>query len=511
MDELSQARAELVLLEEQARRLLKELLRVRAAVATQRNKIDELIRTRPSAFTLLPTEILLSILDFGVRAEHPKRKYELAAVCRRWKDIIFDSASFWATIHVATSASSVMTHVERSRGALLDIVIGAPMWSRSHLALVPSIDIVGSLTHRWHRLSIAHVDNDKQAQGYLTLPEFIITRISHLQFPRLKYIAISYWNTSLAFLSPARAPALEHLELNMFDTDHTDFPQLTTLKTLKLDFYDSPVDPPLFPYLIPMQALTKLSISGFTEEFLLRPNSIHFPSLKMLEISCLTTTRPFMKAIVAPNLERLNYTSFGVDDPPSVTLRGLHSKFTNVRHLSFNRSVDMHIPELHYADAATLCKAFPGVRHVELKTNQLPHLFRPTPSNTSARRPIDFWTELESLTLCGVHPTWLKPNQFLAWLVDRQALGLRKLYVRLVQFSDDPGESFDFEFFRLYEVLKENCILELDNFPLTLPGMHLYMPVNSWLRVVSTSFPYAGLYSLYMGLAFAGANKRTYG
>ena len=158
MDELSGARAELALLEEQARQLLKELLRVRAAMATQRTKINELIRTRPTAFNLLPTEILLSILDFGVRAEHPKRKYELAAVCRRWRDIIFDSASLWTTIHVAMSASSIMTHVERSRGALLDIVIEASLWSRSqHLALVPSLDIVSSLAHRWHRLSIAYL------------------------------------------------------------------------------------------------------------------------------------------------------------------------------------------------------------------------------------------------------------------------------------------------------------------------------------------------------------------
>jgi len=513
MDELSQARAELALLEEQARRLLKELLRVRAAVATQRAKVDELIRTRPTAFNLLPTEILLSILDFGVRAEHPKRKYELAGVCRRWRDIVFDSASFWATIHVATSVSSIMTHLERSHGAPLDITIEGSLWSRSqHLTLIPSLDIVGPLAHRWHRLSIIHLfgfDDDDDDDDDTTLPEFIIKRISHLRFPSLKYVAISYCNTSLAFLSPASAPALEHLELDNVAAECTDFPQLTALKTLQLDFYN--MDHPTFPYLIPTQALTKLSISGFVEELSLRPNSIHFPSLKMLEISCPMITRQFMKAIVAPNLERLHYTSFDVDDPPSVTLRGFRSEFTNVRHLSFNRPMDMNTPKLHYADAAALCKAFPGVRHVELKTDQLSHLFDPTPSNAHARRPIDFWTELESLTLCGMHPTWLEPNQFLAWLVGRQALELRKLYVRLVQFSDDPSESFDFEFFRLYEVLRETCILELDNFRLTLPEMDLYMPVNSRLRVVSTSFPYTELYSLYMGLAFAGANKRTYG
>ena len=62
MDELSRARTKLALLEERGRWLLKELLRVRAAVARQRDKVDKLTRTRPTAFNLLPTEILLFIL-----------------------------------------------------------------------------------------------------------------------------------------------------------------------------------------------------------------------------------------------------------------------------------------------------------------------------------------------------------------------------------------------------------------------------------------------------------------
>jgi len=74
-----------------------------------------------------------------------------------------------------------------------------------------------------------------------------------------------------------------------------------------------------------------------------------------------------------------------------------------------------------------------------------------------------------------------------------------------------PGQFTDFEFPRLYKVLKENCILELDDFPLTLPRMYLYMPVNSQLRVVSTPFPYAGLYSLYVCLGFATSDNRTCG
>ncbi|KIM70899.1 hypothetical protein SCLCIDRAFT_175433 [Scleroderma citrinum Foug A] len=120
MDELSRARTKLALLEEQGRRLLKELLRVRDAVATQRAKVVKLTRTRPTAFNLLPTEILMFILYLDVRDYHdPKRKYQLAGVCRRWKDIIFDSPSLWTTIYVATSVSSIRNGVVEHPSTLL--------------------------------------------------------------------------------------------------------------------------------------------------------------------------------------------------------------------------------------------------------------------------------------------------------------------------------------------------------------------------------------------------------
>ena len=126
-----------------------------------------------------------------------------------------------------------MTHVERSRGALLDIVIETSLWSKSkHLALVPSLDIVSSLAHRWHRLSIAYLFSFNEGEDEsddTTLAEFIIGRINHLHFPSLKYIAISYCNAaSLNFLSPTRTPTrtptLEHLELKEFVAKRTDFP-----------------------------------------------------------------------------------------------------------------------------------------------------------------------------------------------------------------------------------------------------------------------------------------------
>ena len=108
MDELAHARVELTLLEEKARQLLEQLLDVRATIATQRAKIDELSRAslRPSAINRLPTEILVSILlglDFCSH-DDLERKQELASVCRRWRDVILRTPCFWSTISLASNA-----------------------------------------------------------------------------------------------------------------------------------------------------------------------------------------------------------------------------------------------------------------------------------------------------------------------------------------------------------------------------------------------------------------------
>ena len=494
MDELARARVELSLLEDKARRLLKELLGIRAAVVTQRAKIDELVQTRPAVINRLPTEILLFILDFDISAYrcYSKRKQSLAGVCRRWRDVILRSPHFWTTIHVRpkSDVSSIMTHLERSRGALLDIVIEATPWARSkHLEIVPSLDIVASCAHRWRSLLIgndAYInDDDDEPYSTIPLPDFIIERIDHLQFPSLKRVEIlAISSAALDFISTTRAPSLEHLELQEFIADAIDFPP-TTLKSLKLDFYGAPTDNPLYPCLIPTQ-LTELSLSGFTEAFSPPSSSIHLPLLKTLEINYVKSARVFLNAIVAPNLERFKYDSSS-GDPPSVALDALDTKFNNVRHLHFTwYSKDSR--SFKYADLMTLCKVFPSIRHVELSgIKQLPYLFDATPKqpNPRVRCPIDLWTELESLAFQGLHPNWLEPNQLSAWLADRQASGLRRLHVKLYSARNDYSRHSAFNFPRLYEVLKKTCILELDEFPLPLPEMYLYMPADSSLRMVS--------------------------
>ena len=147
-------------------------------------------------------------------------------------------------------------------------------------------------------------------------------------------------------------------------------------------------------------------------------------------------------------------------------------------------------PDLSHADVSALCEAFPGVRHVELSgADKLPFLFDSTPPPTlgSAGRPIDLWTELESLTLHGLPLKWLERDQFSAWVVGRQALGLRRLHVKLMNLPPFNLRNINCDFTLLYGVLKENCTLELDRFPIILGMIYLYMSMNSPLRMVGTS------------------------
>ena len=278
-------------MEEKARELLKEFLGVRTSIATQQAKIGELIRTKPSTINYFPTKLLLSVLELDVHTSQvPGRNQQLASVCQRWRDIALDSPSLWTTIHVAKSdTSSIRTHLERSRGAPLDIV--------------------GSCTHRWNSLLIAgeYYHHNEEAASERSLAEFVIKRINQLHFPSLKCVAIlTYCDTTfLDFLSAVRAPVLEHLEFNEIAPRprHTGFLPVTTLKTLKMDFFDSSKSTPSFPYLIPVQTLTDLSLVWFQGSFIVQPNSIRFPSLKVLELSCIKSIGQFLDVIVAPSLK----------------------------------------------------------------------------------------------------------------------------------------------------------------------------------------------------------------
>ena len=484
MDELAQARVELTLLEEKAQGLLKQLLDVRATIATQRAKIDELSRTslRPSPINCLPTEILVFILDLDVHTRrYPERKQELANVCQRWRDVILQTPCFWSTIYVASDASSINTHLERSRGTLLDIVIEGATFSPplELLALLRGLDIVKACTHRWRSLLVTNSEypfdnnggNPEEEGVHELLTNFIADCMNHLHFHSLNSVTIfrlcdfGY----LDFLSIARAPALEHLELDGLVTARDILNPVAMLKTLKLNFEAGPsTDHLSFWSLVPTQALTKLSLSGQTKSFLLQPNSLYFPSLMSLEMLRVTKTRPILDAIVTPKLEQFNCTSSHHDDLPSVILSGFRSKFANVRQLSF--SCPETLGSMFHDDVMCFCEVFPGVHHVELNGLNWPYLFEPSPIrtipglNSHIRYPVDLWTELKGFTFNGLHSNWVNHDQLVAWLVHRRASSLQQLHVKVKRSHPKVVRRIDRRSIPLYEHLKENCILELDGF-----------------------------------------------
>ena len=495
------SQAEVVLLEAKERGLLKQFLDAHMPTVAQQAEIDRRsIRTIPTALIdKLPIELLSSILYSAFTSTTTfswhRRKQRLASVCRRWRDIILDNPRFWKTIHMASGIPSIKACLERSRRSPLDIVINIGVrpnltdYDHFHRAL----DMALSHAHRWHSLEVNDSSHDNK--NGRSLSELISERIDHLQFPSLRRVIVnrthSIWNTTcLNFLFPSHSPALEHLELKRFvatpnfssltfDTPKPSFSGRLDQSTLSL------------PNLIVSQALTTLSLSGKADVFRLQPNSIPFPSLTTLEILNVTGARKFTDAIVAPNLERFNYISMDRSgDPPSIALNEFGSKFVNVHHLLFSYSATQYTPDLFGRDTWVLCQAFPGVRHVELRGGSLPDLFsaKKPDSNEPTPRPIGTWTELESLTLNGLSNQWLNPDHLLAWLTDRQALGLQRLHITLKGSSSScyiEDQIRIGEFARLYEDLKEMCMLELVNVCLPMPTVSLSMAANSSLRVVS--------------------------
>jgi len=176
-----------------------------------------------------------------------------------------------------------------------------------HLALIPGLDIATACAHRWRSLLITVGGNffflNPEEVGQEPLIDFIADRINHLHFPCLKSVTISSLCDvgRLGFHSIARAPALEHLELNKFMTIRDILDPVAILNTLKMNFRaDSSIDYPLCWRLIRTQTLTKLSLSGKTESFSLHPNSLHFPSLVSLEMVRSSETRPVVQIRVTP-------------------------------------------------------------------------------------------------------------------------------------------------------------------------------------------------------------------
>ncbi|KAL4075243.1 hypothetical protein V8B97DRAFT_1555954 [Scleroderma yunnanense] len=459
MDELAQARIQLVRLEQQERNLLGRLKDIRSAVQLQQATIDALVKSINCApISRLPTELLLEILDLAINAAPVgcdlhlhTRKWELTCVSRRWRDVILNSPVLWTSIKLTPiwDVSVVKAHVTRSRGRPLDIEVGQSWPSRGRDALPAQLDVVVPSAHRWRSLVIHN------SAGY-TLSTHVLARIDNLKLSSLKHVSIPLYPPTLreqdegklcypSFLRPGYISNLKSLELRNFVAPN-DFQIPHGLTALLLKLPDvRPSGSSTFLSSLSSQTLKDLSLSGDIDHWSLQPDTIHLPFLEKLELR-VSKAKGLLEALVAPRLINFEYHPYRMQDPPSVVFRGLSSKFRSVEYLSFHL---WEILEDLYEDA-----------------NAFYH-----------------WAHLESLTFKGLTRDLLRtPNEFFMWLEQRKARGKPMLHIKLSQIQgDDWGLDVSW-LSTLYEALHNFSILEFEDVPL-MPTVMLSGNVDSTLQL----------------------------
>ncbi|KAL4068175.1 hypothetical protein J3A83DRAFT_4374520 [Scleroderma citrinum] len=439
MDELSKARAELTRLQEKEKELVKHLLDTRAEISVQQRIISSEIKLRPPAINTLSHEALLLIFrsviyDHSGPASLGERKQRLASVSQHWKNLILSSPSLWNIIMVSEVDSVLIeTSLKRSRETPLDIVIKI---SPNHTTLPSSLDILVS-----------------------SLSNLVIEKINHLYFPSLKRVTIPVLKAAgyPNFLFSLYAPALEHLHLGKH-VAWQDFSPAITLKSLNLTFRQSATGSPSFPYLIPTQTLTTLSLSGDISKWAFRPNTIPFLHLNTLTL-CVNNTMRFLEAIVVPNLEHFVYSTFSKNDSRLDLFANLGSKFDSVHHLRF---LDTSLDLGSHINPEYLRQAFRHVRHAELDSLSMLNLFVPHQPCGTFRG--DVWSDLVSLTLHGPCTLWYRTLDLLSgWLEERKRLNIPPLHVKVKGIRElDNSNAVHQYFLRYYHVTKDMCTLELD-------------------------------------------------
>ncbi|KAI6008729.1 hypothetical protein F5J12DRAFT_825181 [Pisolithus orientalis] len=274
------------------------------------------------------------------------------------------------------------------------------------------------------------------------MPQSILDRLGAVKFPSLNRVEFGpVVDAFPTFLSPTSVEVLEHLKISFINNDPHSTPGTSLFMQM------------------PALTLVTLSLSGDIPQWSLQPNSVYFPVLETLQF-WLRNADDFFKAIIAPKLTYLEYGAVS-KILPSTVFSGLADKFSSVRKMS----LPMFSIRLNTLDALALCRAFPRVLHAEFDSAcTLSAFFRPCKGIDGLRSPADYWESLETVVFDRFDPgIWLElpireNNDFVRWLMTRQ--DLRPLRVR---FKDSyiPNEDDVESFCRLYEILREYCVVEL--------------------------------------------------
>ena len=451
-DELHEAWAKLDHLETQERYLVERLSDIRKAIKAQKLKISDL---GPPTINRLPTELLSQIFTFCVPdPKFPEKPlHRIVGASHRWRNIVWNNPTFWTSIKVTPiqGEKGLKMQLKRSRNALLDIWIED--WDDcralydSYGKLHAFLDAIVPHANRWRSLIIS----DSMEPEFV---ESILPKINHLSAPFLREFSIDMLDDldhlpCPDFLSPTRAPALEHLTLRpAFQLD--SFMALPTLKMLHLTFSHADNHLPVISMLTPAQSLTLLVLDGNSTGWSLRRNDLHCPLLEKLTLY-VDKPVPFLEAIVAP---KLRYVRCWILD--LVEFDTIEGKFRDVHDLSLIFS------SIEDQGTEPLCRAFPGVRRVHVSARNASFLTTGIHGSgvLERRPPMDQWLDLETVTFNDFDCEWLKrwelgEDPIVKWLRGRQESGLSRLCVRLLIREDEDKLSV------YYALLERHCDLEI--------------------------------------------------
>ncbi|KAI6116400.1 hypothetical protein F5141DRAFT_1267780 [Pisolithus sp. B1] len=300
MKELFDARAELAHLQRREWELVKELLDVHKAVTAQKLVIDELIKasTIPHV-NRLPNELLAQLF---LLLSHERES--LASVSRRWRVVIMDTPSIWSEInlrHYEGRPRLLKLHLERSRQIPLTVSLHDDQ---------PELDV-----------TLLHVSRIRALRIFGGAPD-ILSRFASLTLPALEFLLVDLNSEFVDLLLSlySRTPALKCLQLHgLYEPLLLTDPAAGHLNS------STPRN------MYPVESLTELSLRGAIDDWRLTPNSIHFPVLESLALR-INYPVSFLEAIVAPKLERFEFSRSFKILPIYSAFNGPTSKFDNVRH-----------------------------------------------------------------------------------------------------------------------------------------------------------------------------------
>ena len=477
-DEISAARAELGRLEKRENELLKQLADTRAAAQAQRRRLEDLVRSGKPPINRLPVESLLQIIGLAIRASPSddlscnrinqiRRKGELAGVSRHWRNLIFGCPNLWTEITLAQrlSPSVVHMHAIRSRTCLIDVYIDAWYRDSNKLYLGEMLDAVVACVSRWRTFTVLTSScQEVFSLIFRSIDGLCFSCLSSVDIPAELFPDGGPQAGYQRCFQPQNIPRLKHAVLH---TQYDDIDVPLGLETLSLTLHRYCNEPrssrSAIPIFLSLQTLKVLSLSGNISHWRLQPNSINLPLLEKITLQLVSGPGEFLEALVAPQLRHCDYQRYVSQlrqTPPS----NPGCVLSSVQSLSFWLCSE---PDYQYDEAKAISLAFPGVRHVELLSEDIPNIFDMCKGPCIA----DNWENLQHITFIGLADEVLRmPNVFILWLQHRRNMGLPVLHVVFSKIQYDEAWGYNSTWLlALYQSLHEYCTLEFENVPLSPP------------------------------------------